>query len=185
MNTDFLRRLRRTERGAGIVWCGPRSRHFTHSSGKDLRPPPGLFALALALIPLAGCSGDTAPQSARVTVGEDREFQVEVADTPQLQSEGLSGRQDLPAGTGMLIAFEPGKEREVWMAGMEIPIDIAWIADGQVLQISTLDPCTENRQSLCPRWRSPGAADALLEVPADALNGITPGTPVSIREEQQ
>lgn len=118
-------------------------------------------------------------------MGEEREFQVEVAVTPEQQSAGLSGRQNLPPGTGMLMTVEPGKEREVWMAGMEIPIDIAWIADGQVLQISTLDPCTENNQSLCPRWKSPGAIDALLEVPADALNGITPGTPVSIREEQQ
>ena len=144
-----------------------------------------LTALALTIIPLAGCSGGTAPRAATVTVGEDREFQVDVADAPQQQSEGLSGRQDLPAGTGLLITFEPGKEREVWMAGMEIPIDIAWIADGQAVQISTLDPCTENRQSLCPRWKSPGSADALLEVPADALKGIAPGTPVSIREEQQ
>ncbi|GAA1359258.1 hypothetical protein GCM10009636_32700 [Arthrobacter koreensis] len=144
-----------------------------------------LTALALTITALTGCSGDTAPRAATVTVGEDLEFQVDVADTPQQQSEGLSGRQDLPAGTGLLIPFESGKEREVWMAGMEIPIDIAWIADGRVVQISTLDPCTENRQSLCPRWKSPGAVDALLEVPAGALKGITPGTPVSIREEQQ
>lgn len=167
------------------MWCGPRSRHFTYISGKDLHPAPALVALALAIIPLAGCSGDIAPQSATVAVGEDLEFQIAVAYTPEQQSEGLSGRQDLPAGTGLLIPFEPGKEREVWMVGMEIPIDIAWIADGQVLQISTLDPCAESGQSLCPRWKSPGAVDALLEVPADALNGITPGTSVSIREEQQ
>ncbi len=167
------------------MWCGPRSRHSTPSTGKDLRPPLALTALALTITALTGCSGDTAPRAATVTVGEDLEFQVDVADTPQQQSEGLSGRQDLPAGTGLLIPFESGKEREVWMAGMEIPIDIAWIADGRVVQISTLDPCTENRQSLCPRWKSPGAVDALLEVPAGALKGITPGTPVSIREEQQ
>lgn len=167
------------------MWCGSRSCHFTPSSGKELRIARGLIVQVLAVITLAGCASDAAPQAATVTVGEDREFQVEVAVTPEQQSAGLSGRQNLPPGTGMLITFEPGKEREVWMAGMEIPIDIAWIADGQVLQISTLDPCTENRQSLCPRWKSPGAVDALLEVPADALNGITPGTPVSIREEQQ
>ena len=167
------------------MWCGSRSRHFTPSSGKELRTAPGVIVLALAVITLAGCASDAAQRAATVTLGEDRDFQVEVAVTPEQQSAGLSGRQNLPPGTGMLMTFEPGKEREVWMAGMEIPIDIAWIADGQVLQISTLDPCTENRQSLCPRWRSPGAVDALLEVPADALNGITPGTPVSIREEQQ
>lgn len=168
------------------MWCGSRSRHFTASPRIDPKiSTPVIASLALAIIPLGGCSGEPAPPAATVNVGEKLEFQVEVAGTPQQQREGLRGRQELSAGTGLLITFEPGKEREVWMAGMEIPIDIAWIADGHVLQISTLDPCTENLQSLCPRWKSPGVVDALLEVPADALNGITPGTPVSIREEQQ
>lgn len=63
------------------MWCGSRSGHFTLRSGKDLYPAPGLVTLALGIIPLAGCSGDTAPRAVTVTVGEDLEFQVEVADT--------------------------------------------------------------------------------------------------------
>lgn len=75
-----------------------------------MRLVPGLVTLALAIIPLTGCSGGTAMQAATVMVGEDTEFQVEVAGALQQQSEGRSGRQDLPAGTGMLITFEPGRE---------------------------------------------------------------------------
>ena len=49
---------------------------------------------------------------------------------------------------------------------------------------ATLDPCTLTDQSQCPRWTSPAPVDALLEVPAGALDGIEPGTHVTIREDQ-
>ncbi|MCT2155301.1 DUF192 domain-containing protein, partial [Corynebacterium sanguinis] len=66
----------------------------------------------------------------------------------------------------------------------EISIDVAWIVDDQVLATDTLDPCTLTDQSQCPRWTSPAPVDALLEVPAGALDGIEPGTHVTIREDQ-
>ena len=33
----------------------------------------------------------------------------------------------------MLFPFEERQEQQVWMAGMEISIDVAWIVDDQVL----------------------------------------------------
>ena len=38
-------------------------------------------------------------------------------------------------------------------------------------------------QSMCPRWTSPGDVDALLEVPAGALEGVPVGETVTIRED--
>lgn len=144
----------------------------------------GRAIVTMALMSLLiGCAPNTLTAStATVTVGADQ-FQVEVADTAEEQRAGLSGRAEVPAGTGMLFTFEERQE-QVWMAGMEIPIDIAWIVDDQVLATDTLDPCTLTDQSQCPRWTSPMPVDALLEVPADALDGIDPGTHVTIREDQ-
>jgi uncharacterized protein len=85
----------------------------------------------------------------------------------------------------MLFTFEDRAERQVWMVGMEIPLDVACIVDGQVLAVETLDPCTETDQSQCQLWTSPGDVGALLEVPAGALDGITAETPVTIREENR
>ena len=97
---------------------------------------------------LAGCAPSTsAASTATVTVGT-RQFQVEVADTADEQRAGLSGRAEVPEGTGMLFTFAGRQERQVWMAGMQTRIDAAWIVDDQVLAVETLDPCTMTDQSL-------------------------------------
>jgi len=115
-----------------------------------------------------------APVTHALKIG-DTEFQVEVAETEQTQRAGLSGRQSLPEGTGMLFTFNGRQEQQVWMAGMQIPVDIAWIVDGRVLAVDTLDPCDLEDQEQCPRWTSPAPVDALLEVPAGELAGVEPG----------
>ena len=72
---------------------------------------------------------------------------------------------------------------QVWMAGMRDPLDVAWIVDGQVLALDTLAPCTEPDPEQCPRWTSPSPVDSLLEVPAEALDGVVPGTAVTVQEQ--
>lgn len=135
-------------------------------------------AAAVATV-LTSCTAP-APTSAVVEVGPALKFHVEVANTEQTQLEGLSGRTTLSGGTGMLFPFSDRRERHVWMAGMKIPIDVAWIVDNQVLAVDTLDPCALSDQGECPRWTSPGPVDALLEVPAGALEGVERGTSVTI-----
>lgn len=107
---------------------------------------------------------------------------MELAITPDQQRDGLSRRHTLSEGTGMLFQFDQPAPREVWMAGMKIPIDIAWISGNQVIAVDTLEPCTTTDQSQCPRWTSPADADTLLEVPAGSLQTITPGTAITIQE---
>lgn len=139
--------------------------------------PAAAVALTLAL---AGCAGDS-PATATVTIGSAR-FDVELARTADQQRAGLSDREALPAGTGMLFTFAHAGEQQVWMAGMAVALDVAWISDGQVLDVLTLDPCTEPDQDTCPRWTSPGDVDALLEVPAGALTRVTAGDAVTVTE---
>ncbi len=139
--------------------------------------PAAAVALALAL---AGCAGDS-PATATVTIGSAR-FDVELARTADQQRAGLSDREALPAGTGMLFTFAHAGEQQVWMAGMAVALDVAWISDGQVLDVLTLDPCTAPDQDTCPRWTSPGDVDALLEVPAGGLTQVTAGDAVTVTE---
>lgn len=68
------------------------------------------------------------------------------------------------------------------MAGMRFPLDIAWISAGRVIAVDTLQPCIETDQRQCPRWTSPAEVDALLEVPAGALNGVQRGSPLTLAE---
>lgn len=129
-----------------------------------------------------GCA-PSPPTFAAVRIGPTPvEFRVEVARTAEQQRDGLSGRDELSAGTGMLFRFGSRSEQQVWMAGMKFPLDIAWIADGKVVAIDTLTACTETDQNACPRWTSPSPVDALLEVPAHSLISVVPGMAAAVEE---
>jgi len=57
----------------------------------------------------------------------DVAIRVEIANTPGTRAQGLSARQGLAEGTGMLFVFdEPGKYG-FWMKDMNFAIDIVWI----------------------------------------------------------
>jgi uncharacterized membrane protein (UPF0127 family) len=144
-------------------------------------PIAGVVTLTVAIA--AGCSPAPDTPTAVVSIDGGHEFHVELATTPDQQRDGLSGRDALSQGTGMLFQFDRPAQHEVWMAGMKIPIDVAWISNGHVLAVDTLEPCTTNDQAQCPRWTSPSPADALLEVPAGSLEEITPGTAITIQED--
>lgn len=141
-----------------------------------------LAVLGLAIM-CAGCTSTGTPVHAEVRIGPAvAEFRVEVARTADQQRAGLSGRDELSSGTGMLFQFGSRSEQQVWMAGMTIPLDIAWIADGKVVAIDTLTPCTEMDENDCALWTSPSPVDALLEVEAHSLTDVIPGMPVVIEE---
>ena len=131
-----------------------------------------------------GCA-PSPPTFAAVRIGPTPvEFRVEVARTAEQQRDGLSGRDELSAGTGMLFRFGSRSEQQVWMAGMTIPLDIAWIADGKVVATDTLTACRETDESRCPKWTSPSPVDALLEVPAHSLGTVIPGMTITVDEER-
>lgn len=142
-----------------------------------MNPRCGLAVLAVAAV-VAGCSSPR--PEVTVEVGGEV-FAVELADTASEQKEGLAGREEIPAGAGMLFVFGERAEHQMWMAGMQVPIDVAWIDGDRVIGVATLDPCTEVDQTTCPRSRAPSPATALLEVPAGALTDVAAGDVVETR----
>ena len=64
------------------------------------------------------------------------EVQVELAQTAEGQSKGLSGRETIAEGEGMLFIFENEGVYSFWMKDMNFPIDIIWInKKGEVVHI--------------------------------------------------
>ncbi|MDO8569729.1 MAG: DUF192 domain-containing protein [bacterium] len=57
-------------------------------------------------------------------------IQVEIVDTPETREKGLSGREALPEGTGMLFIFDSPAQYGFWMKDMDFAIDIVWV-DGE------------------------------------------------------
>lgn len=149
-----------------------------------VRRPPGrvvgyVFVAALLLALAVTVTVKVRPRSTTVVVEGGPAFTVQVATTVRAQQHGLAGRTDVPAGGGMLFLFAGAERREVWMAGIEVALDVAWIRDHTILTTGTLQPCRLANADDCPRTPSPQPADALLEVAAGSLVGVRPGQRVT------
>ena len=69
-----------------------------------------------------------------VVVGDVR-ILVEISDSPAERTKGLSGKEFLPTGSGMLFIFPMREVHRFWMPDMNFPIDIIWIVDNKIVGI--------------------------------------------------
>ena len=86
-----------------------------------------------------------------------------VADTPELRSLGLGGREVLKSGQGMLFIFDTDAPYGFWMKDMKISIDIIWLDSNKkvVYMAQSISPSTY------PSSFAPSVpARYVLEVPA-------------------
>ena len=118
-----------------------------------------------------------------VTIG-GASFVVEVADTQAAQQQGLSGRELLDEGTGMLFVFEEERHLSFWMKEMNFPLDMVWVdASCKVVDISRDVPIPEPGQTLAglPTYGPETPAKYVLEINAgaSAAGGFGPGDTVA------
>lgn len=97
----------------------------------------GLIAFALSL---AGIASDLAAcpahQVAIETATDAVIVAVEIADDPQERADGLSGRESLEPGTGMLFLYDTPHRAWFWMMGTRIALDMIFIEpDGTISAI--------------------------------------------------
>ncbi len=101
--------------------------------------------------------------SASITIGSHI-YEVEVAQTLEQKAKGLAGRENLPPGRGMLFVFDAKSRLAFTMHNMRFPLDIIWIADGKIVDISkNLQPDTGVMAS---SYRPAVPADMVLELNA-------------------
>jgi uncharacterized protein len=92
------------------------------------------------------------------------EVSAEVAATDTSRTHGLTGREPLEPGEGMLFVYDSVGPRDFWMRGVSYPIDMIWIRDGRVTGVTRdARPAAETGLRL---YHSSGAVDRVLEVPA-------------------
>lgn len=121
----------------------------------------------------------------QVLFGDRVVVRIEVARTELEKTRGLSGREGLAPGEGMLFVYEEPARPAIWMWGMRFPLDILWIRDGRVVDLVTdvmPPPPGETPRIFSPRE----AAQYVLEVPAGFVEryGIVLNDPVQIRLEE-
>jgi len=103
---------------------------------------------------------------------------VEIADSTLDQMRGLMFRSELPdalvleVGTGGGMPFTSGPPRQlVHMLFVRHSLDVLWLHDDEVIKAARMHP-----------WRSVGLAraDRIIELPAGAAEGVSPGDTVRL-----
>ncbi|MDP3764034.1 MAG: DUF192 domain-containing protein [bacterium] len=79
---------------------------------------------------------NTIKQSVPYVQINDTKISVEIVETPAEVQKGLSGRTSLDASNGMLFIFSKADYYNFWMPDMYFPIDIIWINNNQIVDIS-------------------------------------------------
>jgi uncharacterized membrane protein (UPF0127 family) len=134
---------------------------------------------ALAL--LAGCSAPKPTSAIVVTFMQGSStlrIRAEVAVSPAQRNEGLMGRRSLSDNAGMLFVFPGPVQAGFYMKDTLIPLDIAFLSHGRVVEVRTMTPCTSNPCTVT----TPGFLyDRALEVDAGTFEraGISAGAAVT------
>ena len=106
----------------------------------------------------------------------NNKLEVEIADNPIETYRGLSFKENLPEGSGMLFIFSDYDKRKFVMRNMNFPIDIIFIKDGIVREIKADCPPEGSEPKVI--YESNDYVNMVLEVPAGYAkrNNIEPGT---------
>ncbi len=92
---------------------------------------------------------------------------IGLADIPAEQVRGLAGCSAIPQNSGLYFPYSNPELVSIWMKGMKIPIDIVWIADGQVIGLEEfVPPPTNTKTELLPQYKPSRPVNAVLEIEA-------------------
>ncbi len=134
-----------------------------------------------AVLACPGCGRSEAEGTPRVRIGRSV-WKVELATDEASRRRGLSGRDEVPEGTGMLFVFPEEEVRGFHMLHCRVPLDIAFISSKQVVvEIRTMrvEPDPSDPKAI---YSSRYPAQYALEVAAGALSraGVAAGDRVEL-----
>jgi uncharacterized protein len=113
----------------------------------------------------------------------NQKINIELADEIDEQINGLSNRVSIKDNEGMLFVYEKQHKPTFWMKGMEFSIDIIWILDNKVVDITADVQPEPGVPSSDLRHYSPKVSiDKVLEVNSSwaRKNGLRIGDEVQI-----
>ncbi len=148
-----------------------------------------LVLFSLLVLGLVACQDEAAPQEGSHLIGRAafetpeglvRTGFLEVADDDEERGQGLMGRTELDADSGMVFVFDGSQDGSFWMKDTLIPLSVAfWDDRGTVLDILEMDPCEEEP---CRMYSSRQPFTHALEMNAGWFrgHGIEIGDPVEL-----
>ncbi|MCR4327997.1 MAG: DUF192 domain-containing protein [Patescibacteria group bacterium] len=128
--------------------------------------------------------GKHAPANVAMLAMGSHQIFVEVADTIPLRAQGLSGRDGLQDGHGMLFVYKDAGNYPFWMKDMKFPLDFVWIRENKVVGVTDNVPIPKGSILSLPVYYPPENIDAMLEIRAGvaAELGIRTGDMVELKK---
>lgn len=149
--------------------------------------PTPSYVVFLEVLPAyaATATPSPAPLGSSVIIGSAT-FPVEIAATQRQQADGLSRRDAMPAGTGMLFPFATANYYGFWMKDMRFPLDLLWIGTDCLVSEMTANvppPPLGTPDTALLSYRSQRPVRFVLELNAGeaASQGVAAGTAVTFR----
>jgi uncharacterized membrane protein (UPF0127 family) len=109
---------------------------------------------------------------------------VEIADTQETRSKGLSGKEKIADNEGMLFTSNVPSFPTFWMKDMKFPLDFIWITGDKIVDIieNVPNPESQTPEKDLPLYKPNQAVDKVLEVNAGfvSTNNIKVGDSVTI-----
>ena len=96
-----------------------------------------ILLLIFSLMIIAGCQNNS--EFRKIKIG-NQDLRVQIADEALEMAKGLSGRKSLPADEGMLFIYPDYRRPGVWMKEMQFPLDLIWIKNDKIVDITTNVP---------------------------------------------
>ena len=108
---------------------------------------------------------------------------AEVMRSDAHRQQGLSGREKLAENEGMMFIFDREEKYAFWNNNMKFPIEVIWMARGEVVSVSPLPLYDGHAPAVIT---APSPVDAVLEVPAGFAHAhtIMVGNTIAIYETQ-
>jgi uncharacterized membrane protein (UPF0127 family) len=115
-----------------------------------------------------------------VVIGDSLKVTVDVAASDSTREKGLSGRAVLKPDEGMYFIFDSPDTYAFWMKDMRFPLDLIWIGNGKIADITTDVPMPVSGLPL-PTYVPRVPVDRVLEVDAGfaQAHGLRIGLPVT------
>lgn len=98
---------------------------------------------------------------------------AEVVKSASAMAKGLSGRSSLPEDKGMLFVFSAPAVQTITMQGMKFPIDIIWIMDNKVVDLTSKAQVPDANTNTVPEYRSAETVNYILEANDGFINNNT------------
>lgn len=95
-----------------------------------------LIITTLTLLILTSCTSQNTPLPQTKIKINNVIINAEIATTQEEQAKGLGGKIKLGENDGVLFVYPEKTDLTFWMKDMNFPIDIIWIADNKIVDIS-------------------------------------------------